>query len=373
MVQRFRYAGIACVWATAALTGCNPDSVNTALDTYCDASGCVSANQFSANLDKALQNKVVGYISIVGLKVVTWGQARTQADAPSKPMDTGIPTQVASVSKTLTTIGVLQSLAKNNLTVQSPIAPYIPPGWSMGPGISGLKFQQLLTHTSGFREGALNYAQIKQQVADGVMQANQTPKYDNGNFSIFRVLLPFMEKFSDNGEATRQNDTTHFYLTYMQQHVFQPSGVSGADCKPPTSPANRPILVYPFPPGNNHGNDSGDWSDKCGGGGWVLSASDLFKVLQNLYPGNNALLTDTQKAQMSSLCLGWDCSVQSQVDYVGKNGEWVGSGQPSSGYELNTWFSIFKGKLGVIVITNSDPGANINQIVPAAFQNAKVQ
>lgn len=361
---------MAPVLLLAAAIGCNPGGVNTALDRYCDPSGCVSANQLSANLDAALQNKVVGYISIVGLKVVTWGKARTSADPPSISMDTGVPLNVASISKTLTTIAVLQSLAKNNLTISSKIATYLPPDWSVGPNIASLSFQQLLTHTSGFREAALNYASLQQQISDGVTQANQVPKYDNGNFALFRVMLPYMEKFNDPGMPGRPGAVASFYITYLQQHVFQPVAASSPECKPAAN--SHPVLFYPFPPGNANGSDGGDWTLTCGAGGWVVSASDLFKVLQDLISGNN-LLSDTQKSSMTSNCLGWDCSVQTQIDYVGKNGLIVQSNNPSgSGWEDNTWWSIFKGKLGVIVITNSDPGANLNQIVPIAFQNAKV-
>lgn len=353
----------------AAATGCNPNDVNTALDRYCDASGCVSANQLSANLDAALQNKVVGYISIVGLKVVQWGKARTSADQPSLNMDTGTPVDVASISKTLTAIAVLKSLAKNNLTIQSKIAPYLPPDWVKGPNVDQISFQQLLTHSAGFVTAPNDYAGLKQLIAAGV-NLGAPPTYNNANFAIFRVLLPYMEKFNDPGPATRDSAVAKFYINYLRQNVFLPVGVSNADCNP--APNSHPILVYPFPPGNVHGNDGGDWTLTCGGGGWVLSASDLFKVLLDLTSGN-VLLTDIQKAQMNGGCLGWDCSVQTQIDYVGKNGLLVKNVvNPGSGWELNTWWSIFKGKLGVVVITNSDPGANLNQIVPAAFQNAKV-
>src|SRR6266478_2152448 len=116
-------------------TACNPGSVNNALDRYCDASGCVSVNQFSANIDNQLKNKVVGYVSVVGLKVVEYGQARTATDAPSCNMASDVPINIASVTKTLTAIAVLQSLAKHNKTVDDKIAPYLPADWTKGPNV----------------------------------------------------------------------------------------------------------------------------------------------------------------------------------------------------------------------------------------------
>jgi len=69
------------------------------------------------NIDSQVQNKVVGYVSVVGLKVVEYGQARTGTDAPSRKMASDVPINIASVTKTLTAIAVLQSLAKHNKTI----------------------------------------------------------------------------------------------------------------------------------------------------------------------------------------------------------------------------------------------------------------
>jgi len=62
--------------------------------------------------------------------------------------------------------------------------------------------------------------------------------------------------------------------------------------------------------------------------------------------------------------------VQTQTDYVGKNGLLVGA--PTGGFELNTFIGIFKGKLPVVLIVNSDPGQNITGLVATAFAGAGV-
>jgi len=352
-------------------TACNPGSVNNALDRYCDASGCVSVNQFSANIDSQLQNKVVGYVSVVGLKVVEYGQARTSTDAPSRKMASDAPINIASVTKTLTAIAVLQSLAKHNKTVNDKISPYLPADWTKGSNIDTITFRDLLTHSAGFRDngGGANttYAIVKKQISDGVQLANKTPLYNNLNFAIFREILPFMEGFNDPGEPGRAAATANFYINYMRQNVFQPVGVTVADCKPAAN--SHPALYYPFPPGNTPGNEGGDWTLACGGGGWVVTAGNLYQVLNSLL-GGNTLLTDAQKTLMNNNCLGWDCSVQTQTDYVGKNGLLVGA--PTGGFELNTFIGIFKGKLPVVLIINSDPGQNITGLVANAFAGAGV-
>ncbi len=331
----------------------------------CDNLGCMSVSRFSANLDSQLQGKVVGYVSIVGPRIVEYGVASTDADPPSRKMSTDVPINVASVSKVLTTIAVLQSLARHHLSIESPIAPFLPPDWVQGPNVSSITFRQLLTHSAGFRDngGNTSYEGLQQQIKRGVLPANQQkPVYNNLNFAIFRVLLPYMEGFSDPGPDTRPQATADFYIGYMRQHVFQPVGVTDADCKP--SGDRAPARYYPFPPGNTRGIEAGDWTLLCGGGGWVLSASDLFKIVQSLIR-NNVLLTKKQKKQMNDDCLGWDCSVTAQADYRGKDGALL-YGNVSE----QTFIGIFKGKVGVVLLMNSHPPVNISSVVLKAFKDA---
>jgi CubicO group peptidase (beta-lactamase class C family) len=353
-----------------AAGGCTPGYVNKALDTACDASGCISLSKFSADIDTALQGSVVGYVSLVGALpvMVKYGKARTAADAPSLAWDTDVPMNIASLSKVLTTIGVLQSLANHNpaLTINSKIAPFLPPDWTKGPNVNTITFKDLLTHSAGFRESGDTYAAFQQQIADGVQLSDKSiPSYNNMNFAIFRVLLPYMEGFNDPGPANRANATATFYVTYMRQHVFQPLGITGVDCKP--GAGSHPALSYPPPPiGATHGTDWGDWTLSCGGGGWVMTAGDLYKVMLDL-AGGNVLLSDAQKTQMNTDCLGWDCSVQTQTDYVGKNGI-----LQTGSLGLWTFFGIFKGTVPVIVLVNSNTPGNITGIVATAFANASV-
>lgn len=370
MKRRILFFGLLALLLAAV--ACNPGSVNNALDTACDLSGCISLSKFSANIDSQLKGNVVGYVSTVGaLAIVSKdGMARTASDSPSRAMDTDIPTNTASLSKVLTTIGVLRSLSKNNLTIDSKISPYLPPDWSQGSNISTISFRDLLTHSAGFRvngNGAnTTYAVLKQQIANGVLLSDKAvPQYNNLNFAIFRELLPFMEGFNDPGPANRPAATATFYINYMRQQVFQPVGISDADCKPPAN--SNPVLSYPPPPiGATNGLDWGDWTAACGGGGWVMSAADLYKVMLSL-SGGNTLLSDTQKAQMNASCLGWDCSVQTQTDFVGKNGI-LNNGN----IWLWTFFGVFKCTVPVVVVVNSNTPSNITGVVATAFNNATV-
>jgi len=349
-----------------------------AADVACDPAGCISVSKLAQNIADKLHNKVVGFVSIVGdLPSVFEGQARTSADPPQTAMLPDLPTNVASVTKLITTIAVLKSMAKHGLTLGSKISPYLYSNWTQGPLINTITFRELLSHSAGFRENCngsnTTYAVIKQQIADGVKRADMVDQhgspihsYDNCNFAIFRELLPQMEhaRIAVQPESLRAEQSASFYIGYVNQTVFQPAGVPPRTCRLPRGPDDitgspySAILSYPFPPQTNHGTDWGDWTLACGGGGWVLSAGDLYKVINGIANGN--LLTKAEKAEMSASapnCIGWDCSVRSDCPdpYLCKNGD-LASGNIS----VWTYAGIFKCTVPVVVIVNS--------VLPAGYQ-----
>jgi len=296
----------------AVLSGCgSPPKA----DTVCDSNGCISLSAFAANIKNYISNQVTGYVLIVGeLSPIAGGYARTSANPPITDMSADLVTNVASVSKTLTAIGVLQSLANHGLTIDDRISPFLYPDWIQGPNINTITFGELLTHMSGFRQGCSGrptYADLKTLIATGVTLADKAvASYNNCNFAIFRELLPFMEGHPITGsDDERAEASAAFYIAYMNQHVFQPVGIPQRECKPPST--TNDILSYSSVLGSESGTDWGDWTLSCAGGGWVVSAADLYAIMNDLANGN-VLLTQSQKTQMNSDCLGWDgsdCSV----------------------------------------------------------------
>src|SRR5712671_71084 len=137
-----RHLTLCSLTLLAALGGCHSNNVNP--DTACDAAGCISLQKFSAGIDAQLNGKVAGYVSMIGpLPIVsTYGVARTSADPPAQSMDTTSRTNVASVSKVLTTIGALQSLARHNIALDSPIQPYLPLDWTRGMDVDAVTFHE---------------------------------------------------------------------------------------------------------------------------------------------------------------------------------------------------------------------------------------
>lgn len=353
-------------------------------DVSCDVNGCISLSQFSQNIATSLIGQVEGYVVHVGgVAPVSWGQARTSADTNPIAMSPDVPIQIASVSKTLTAIAVLQLLAKQNLTIDDKISPWLWPNWKQGSGINNITFKDLLRHQSGFLNWQMcngsqtTYGILENLVSQGITVTLPGPGvYNNCNFAIFREMIPFLwgNSFTPCGgcpPSAYADGSANEYIDYMNQNVFKPVGISTRSCTP-----QEPNIAksYPVPAGSTQGDDWQDWRLACGGGGWVLSANDLFAVMNDLATGN-ALLTNFEKNEMFSNCLGWDCAVRNDCPnpygsypYVCKNG-----GLDNSNFHLRTYIGIFQCNVPVVVIVNSNvPGNDPIPLVENAFKGAKV-
>jgi CubicO group peptidase (beta-lactamase class C family) len=110
---------------------------------------------------------------------------------------------IASPSKTITTAAVMRALeilkAKGkSVTLESPIAPYLPTGWSKGPHVDAITLKDLLRHAAGFTMNFELYDDLRQMIADG--PSNWTDRYtdgiyatyNNSNFTLLRIILPYM-------------------------------------------------------------------------------------------------------------------------------------------------------------------------------------
>ena len=367
---------ICALAVTALAAGCGPNSNDV---IACDPQGCISEAKLLQNISDTLKGKVVGYTVVVGgLFIASDGMARTNTDPPSLKMDPTIPGNMASVSKTLTAVAVLQLLAKNGLTIDSNIAPYLYSDWSQGSNIGQITFRQLLRHRSGITTDCggnkTTYAILKGIVAAGVQAANiNQPLYNNCNFAIFRELLPALSGQPINNLAdgpVRAKKSAEMYIAYMNANVFAPVGIPTSACEPPAG--FNIVLSYPYPAGSTHGTDWGKWTLSCGGGGWVLSPRDVLLVLTSI-ASNNTLLTDAQRQQMIANCLGWDCAVRNDCPnpYVCKNGDLANM--------VWSYAGIFKCNVPVVVYVNSPlpapyqpPGNDIIGLVQNAYNGAVV-
>ena len=315
-------------------------------DRVCTAGACVSLSRLAHGINTQLEEKVVGYVVLIGRsRVFASGLARTASDPPQLAMGPDVMVNVASVGKMFTTIAVLQSLARHHLSIDSRISPFLPPDWVKGPGVGTITFRELLTHRAGFR---LNSGRVfvtdnaaREQIRHGIRQADkQTGDYNNINFTIFRDMLPFMEGARDQGPAA-----TRFFINYVQRRVFDPVHIKDATC----APVRDAMLMYPPPgAGTQPGRPAPAGPSGCSGGGWLMTPASMLRVLYGLIRGNS-LLSRSQRQQMDGNCLGWDCSLTGTASYVGKGGD-----SADGSAALHTFFGIIAGTIPVVAVANSN-------------------
>ena len=333
----------------------------------CTPRGCISISRLAASVNAQLKGNVAGYVVLVGTsEAVSSGLARTAADPPKLAMGPGVMVNVASVGKMFTTIAVLKSLARHHLSIDSRISPFLPPDWVKGPGVDTITFRELLTHRAGFRLDSGRVFETdnaaREQIRQGIQLVDKNvADYNNINFTIFRDMLPFMEGAPDPGPAARTSAATRFFITYIQHQVFDPAGVKDATC----APIRNAVLMYPPPSaGRAAGRPAPVGPSACSAGGWFMTPAGMRRVLEGLISGNT-LLPGSQRQQMDDNCLGWDCSITSQGNYRGKEGD-IFDGAAS----LHIFFGILAGTIPVVVATNSDPGKPISAIVQTALTAA---
>ncbi len=330
--QKTRGALISAILAATMIAGCT--QVNQNLSQTCYNNNCLVYTTWGQKIDTTINQQAVGYGYIIlnnGLLVASnaYGKARTASDTPEAAMTLDSRSNAASVTKTMTAVAALKLLTAKNVSVTSSIAPYLPQSWQLGQGVSAITFAQLLTHTSGIRD-TLNpdtsYANLKATMAQNILPANKVYKYQNANFALFRILIPYLNGFNDAGVQDLATATDQGYLTYMNS-IYAP------DIPISCNPGLNPVLSYPYPAGATHGTSWGNWTDLCGGGGLQLSVNEMGVFMAHLMLGvylpktsNNP--NETTLPMMVSNKYGWDYAWPTTYGTcVAKNGD-LGGGTP---------------------------------------------
>jgi CubicO group peptidase (beta-lactamase class C family) len=303
----------------------------------------VDLGAFGLAVHTILKDSVVGYMLQIRqhgnlVFLLMWNWAQTPADQ-GKGWNEDTRMHVASVSKFLTGVGLVKSLASKGISYDAKMIDYLPAHWSKGQSIGQITFRHLLTHRSGFDSGPssnnsnyqrTDYTFMKDKVADGVSNVGSITNYENMNFGLCRILIPVINnKINKNAVFISDpvlNDqawdavTLYHYKNYMQAKIFTPAGVNNATFEPLAGGKNA--LAYPFPPDNTKGWDSGDLATVAGGAGWRLSTKELLNVLNHVRRKNTII--SKQRAQyMLDNNFGIDQVIPSPGGTLyNKNGGW---------------------------------------------------
>jgi len=322
------------------ITSCQKEKLAANTPPLTKKFNAVKFRQFIATALSSGSSPARGYSMVVNkdgnwVDTFSFGWAyRNPTGGGYAPMHVNQEINVASVSKTITAVGVLQLLKKNNLTIDSTIGGWLPAYWNAATVVKNLTFKELLTHSSGLLESNTGYDSLKATAARGLDNpAKPFESYANINFALFRAIIPYLvnKTVASTKEASMlpanasgfENWLSQEYVKYMQEKVWTPIGISSATCTPSANTAmgfnenngNGPVDIVVT--GNN-----GDWTNICGGGGYYLSVLEMARF--NAYLAHStSLLTGEQRLLMDAQRLGWDTGDSPMTDMgqaYGKDG-----------------------------------------------------
>lgn len=286
-----------------------------------------------------------------------YGKARNNADG-SRSFTLNRKINIASVSKFLTAVAVMQLLDARGLTPESKINNWLPPSWNKGPGVSEITFGDLLGHTSGLSSyntqfsKTLGYTGLQLMIDSGKIRSTNY-NYLNANFAIFRVLIPSLWKGLDGAPTIGLLDsatTENVYLQYMREKVFEPIGLNNIDCEAEwRSIATLYYATTDLEVGN--GSFYGSWSSIAGGGGYYMTTMELAAVLA-YFRHSEILLKKEQRQIMEANRYGMDRVDEAREihgNYYGKNGS-ISDGAGRGTYEQ---IVMFPNGIEVVVMFNT--------------------
>jgi D-alanyl-D-alanine carboxypeptidase len=245
---------------------------------------------------------------------VSSGNARETDECPSVAISNCHKMDIASVTKILTATTTLKLLYDQGLTENDTIGPFLPPSWNAPADVRALRFRDMLAHRSGMQsanndfDNTLSYEGLKSFVQAGTVPANVGSfNYLNANVALMRVIIPQLWKALPSCPAALQSageiddaESRKYYEQAVRTFVLNPVGADG-ELDVTASEGDWQVLYYAA--GDTKGGTaSGDWSNKTGGGGWKMNATDMTKVIAGIFDGtivNNTILT-----QMKNLGMG---------------------------------------------------------------------
>ena len=186
-------------------------------------------------------------------------------------VDTDDRFRIASISKTITAIAVLQLVEEGLIGLDEPVGALVAAdvGVVPSPGAATVTVRQLLTHTSGFAQYEdlffRNQVESCEQAAGvGLSRGvGGSFRYSNMNYCVLGLLIEHL--------------TDEPYERVVYERLLTPLGISGMRLAPTYDPGPGEV-EHRTVPGRNYMEVLG------AAGAWVASPTDLVTILDSLDP-----------------------------------------------------------------------------------------
>lgn len=322
------------------------------------------------------------------------GNARKAVDAPGVLHSALVRQEIASCSKYITTLAMVRMLERANLSLDTPIWPYVPSYMNPALNFKNITFRQLLSHHSGLI-GGIGDTQISlaemQQTIEGGINFNQYDnyQYNNMNFALCRLLLPYVYwkrvlnwglvqiNVAESNLANLDNQMAGTFLAFVREDVFKAAGLNNWQTLGAADPAanNAPTMYYSNSSPNIPGLGIGGSNDirNLGSVGFDLSANELAKITWAARTNKIVSLASMNaiRAGYKGFPLGFNNSVVGEHGtYFYKYGDITQNLQNLSG-GMATMIVDFSNNVQVAVVSNQND-TNVSNIgwIRWAYDNA---
>jgi Beta-lactamase len=219
---------------------------------------------------------------------------------------------VHSMSKTITAAVMVRALHLNpEVTLDSAIGPFLPDWsrflpniWRIDPAVRRITFQQLLVHNSGLEDVSSSISEKESlggvigALLAGIKQPLGKRRYVNANFSLCRMLLPFIDRdvtpenrkrLRDADLDTFDEETTQGFINYVHRHFFDVIDPSHVVLKheilpmPNGPPPYTRYYDFPADPTKYKTDDTDGSTEKyVGASSWFMSAREYARLIVGL-------------------------------------------------------------------------------------------
>jgi CubicO group peptidase (beta-lactamase class C family) len=321
-----------------------------------------SLDKFEQNIKNTYGPQTTGYSYAISQfdKVVRYGaggNARLAADGllaytPETRQD------LYSVTKFVTAVAVCKVLQGQNKTLLEKVVNYLPTNWKVHASYDDLTFEQLLSHKSGFSMEERSFDSLKKMMT--IAQGDQTKNYNNANYALCRILLPYMyygknNYIYDELQGLTETSTATDFRTLIRELVLLPADLEywdKADFKDWHHVALSPSKYTRYYMWSNPNLPSGGNSDDVlisGSRGLTLSSYEVAQIL-TAYE-RKLLVNETWMNNMKTKLCGFDGGSNGEHGtYYWKNGGW--ENKNATGAE--TIIMIFPNGVRVSVNANSN-------------------
>jgi CubicO group peptidase (beta-lactamase class C family) len=253
-----------------------------------------------------------------GYAIAPW-----EASLPTVNMGYGSRLHLASASKPFTAVAVLNALESHlGYDLDTPFLDVIGHLFTNeASGLDQVTIRDLLQHKSGMQpdqhcgnaDDTDMLAILQTAVSRPMVRARggATAHYSNQNYCLLRLVV----------EEIANTD----YVTYVQQQVLAPMGITGPSCTPNMHPTSQmPNYALDQTSGAGWFNLT-DYAGYCGAYGWHAGADDVASLFAGLR--SNTVLNQTSRNAMFSELLGvWEYPTNGGTAR-GHNGGWTSGGQ----------------------------------------------